>query len=193
MEFLPPTANRMIRESARLFAERGFHGTSIDAIGAACGMTGPAIYKHFPNKKTILSTMLLDISRQLLEDGRQVAGDARSPEHALKALIEFHASFAVHEAALIRVQDRDLGSLDTADRRTVRRLQREYLELWVSVLSQAMPSLSRAVARVRAHATFGLLNSTPHSGSGSGVKGELMKMAERALEADACLAALSGD
>ena len=99
MKFPLPTSDRMIRESARLFAERGFHGTSIDEIGAACGMTGPAIYKHFPTKKAILSTMLLDISRQLLEHGRQVANDACSAELALRALIEFHVSFAAHEAA----------------------------------------------------------------------------------------------
>jgi AcrR family transcriptional regulator len=177
----PHTSDRMLRESARLFAERGFNGTSIEDIGAACGTSGPAIYKHFSSKRAILATMLLDISRQLVEGGLQVVGEAEDPASALRGLIEFHADFAVNEPDLIRVQDRDLGSLDAADSRHVRRLQRDYVELWVSVLQELEPRLTADLGRVRAHAVFGLLNSTPHSGTGSAVRTELGRMAGNSL------------
>jgi AcrR family transcriptional regulator len=177
----PHTSDRILRESARLFAERGFHGTSIDDIGAASGTSGPAIYKHFQSKKAILATMLLDISRQLFEGGTQVIQGADDAPSALMGLIEFHAEFAVSEPDLIRVQDRDLGSLDTSDSRRVRKMQRDYVELWVVVLQKLDPKVSAEVGRTRAHAVFGLLNSTPHSGTGSGVRSELNRMAWNAL------------
>jgi hypothetical protein len=41
-------------------------------------------------------------------------------------------------------------------------LQRAYVELWVEVLRRADPHASVNVARTKAHAIFGLLNSTPH-------------------------------
>jgi len=185
MNVIPHTSDRMLRESARLFAVRGFHGTSIEDIGTACGTSGPAIYKHFSNKLAILAALLLDISRQLVEGGRHVVEEAGQADRALMALITFHASFAANESDLIRIQDRDLWSLGAADRRTVRRLQREYVELWVSVLMEVQPRLSVEVARIRAHAAFGLLNSTAHIEGGPSVKVELVRMAERALRVGA--------
>jgi hypothetical protein len=69
---------------------------------------------------------------------------------------------------VIRVQDRDLASLTDADRVAVRSLQRTYVELWVGVLSQLHPNTDAALLRIRAHAVFGLINSTPHSGRAPG-------------------------
>ena len=42
---------QIIDTAAELFAERGFHGVSVNDIGAACGISGPALYKHFPSKQ----------------------------------------------------------------------------------------------------------------------------------------------
>jgi hypothetical protein len=61
------------------------------------------------------------------------------------------------------VQDRDLGSLGDADAAQVRRLQRRYVEVWVTVLARLHPGADAATCRARAHAVFGLINSTPHS------------------------------
>ena len=38
---------QILDTAARLFAERGFHGVSVVELGAACGISGPALYKHF--------------------------------------------------------------------------------------------------------------------------------------------------
>ena len=45
----------------------------------------------------------------------------------------------------------------------MRRLQREYVELWIQVLAQLHPTRTESDLRIRAHACFGLINSTPHS------------------------------
>lgn len=36
--------------AAEAFSERGYHGVSIDEIASAVGISGPALYRHFPNK-----------------------------------------------------------------------------------------------------------------------------------------------
>src|SRR5699024_4695473 len=62
---------------------------------------------------------------------------------------------------LISVQFRDLGALPVAPRHEVRRLQREYAEMWVEVLMRLRPELGPVDARAHVHAVFGLLNSSP--------------------------------
>ena len=49
----------LLAASATLFAERGFAGVSIDDIGAAAGVSGPAVYRHFPSKQAVLGAILL--------------------------------------------------------------------------------------------------------------------------------------
>jgi Tetracyclin repressor-like, C-terminal domain len=117
-----------------------------------------------------------------MEGGRSVAERADSPRGSLLALIEFHAAFAVSQPDLIRVQDRDLASLNSDDGRSVRSMQRKYVELWVALLREFDSDLTSEKARLRAHAAFGLLNSTPHAGNSSVTRRELVQMAKRALD-----------
>lgn len=154
---------RLLRAAARLFAERGFHGVSMEDLGAAAEISGPAVYRHFPNKDAVLAALLVGVSERLLEGGRSVVADARDAEQALRRLVAFQAEFALAEPELISVQGRDLANLSTVAAREVRRLQRAYVEVWVGTLTRRDPSLSVAEARTRAHAAFGLLNSTPFS------------------------------
>lgn len=160
----PTRRDEILRVAAQLFAERGFHGVGVDDIGAAAGITGPAIYRHFESKDAILAEMLVRISELLLAGGQErVAasnGDARA---ALAGLITWQTDFALSNPALIVVQDRDLANVAHIDRRRVRQLQRQYVEVWVDVLLRLHPGADETQIRARAHALFGLINSTPHS------------------------------
>ncbi len=176
----------LLRAAARLFAERGFSGVSLEDLGAAVGVSGPAVYRHFANKQALLGAILVGVSERLLAGGREVVERDAAPADALRDLIRFHVDFALSDADVIRVQDRDLASLADAERRTVRRLQRAYVELWVGVLAQLHPERSESELRVRALACFGLINSTPHSVRGvvspdDAVRGILESMARAAL------------
>ncbi|MGV9415883.1 SACE_7040 family transcriptional regulator [Nocardia sp. NPDC003693] len=154
---------QLLEAGARLIADRGFLGMRLDDLGAAAGISGPAVYRHFPNKEALLVELLVGISQRLLDGGRAVSSAADSPAAALDALIDFHLDFTLGEPELIRIQDRDLENLPEGARRQVRRTQRQYVEVWVAVLREVHPDLPEATARVQAHATFGLMNSTPHS------------------------------
>ncbi|WP_460868243.1 TetR/AcrR family transcriptional regulator [Rhodococcus aerolatus] len=155
-----PRREQLLGVAAGLMAERGYHGVSINDLGAAAGVSGPALYRHFASKQAVLGEMLVGISRRLLEGGRARA------EQGVDALLAFHADFALTEPELIRVQDRDLASCSAEDAHQVRRLQRAYTEVWVAALRVELPGLGEDEARARVHAVFGLLNSTPYAGRG---------------------------
>jgi AcrR family transcriptional regulator len=163
---VPVTTSRreqILTEAARLFARHGFHGVSIDGIGAAVGVSGPALYRHFPSKEGLLAEMLVGISEHLLAGGRERAAEHAGAEDLLEALIAFHTDFALRQPELITVHDRDLANLPDPARRRVRGLQRAYVEIWVDALRRAGLATGDDTARVGAHAAFGLMNSTPRS------------------------------
>jgi AcrR family transcriptional regulator len=175
--------------AARLFAQHGYRGTTIDDLGAALGLTGPALYRHFRNKEALLAEMLLDISERLLDEGRARVASASGPQAALTALLDWHIGFALDEPSLIVVHERELASVPIPQRREVRRLQRAYAEEWTQVLRRIHPAITDVRARAAVHAVFGLLNSTPHSAS------ELDRMAMASLlhtMAACSLAAVAG-
>ena len=155
---------QLVRAASRLFAERGFRAVSMEDLAAEAGVSGPAVYRHFASKEALLADLLIDVSEQLLEQGRQRATNA-SPLEALTSLVAFHTDFALRDRDLIRIQDHDFANLALEDARKVSRLQRAYLEIWVGVLRTIDPALSESVARTKIQAVFGLLNSTPHSAS----------------------------
>jgi AcrR family transcriptional regulator len=180
----PSRREQILQAAAQLFAERGSRAVGVDDVGAAVGVTGPAIYRHFTSKDAMLAEMLLRISERLLAGGSErVAEAGDDAEGQLRALIAFQVDFALANPALITVQDRDLGYLAAADVAEVRRLQRRYVEVWVAVLARLHPGADAAACRARAHAVFGLINSTPHSA------GRLSRPAMAALLGDMAWAA----
>jgi AcrR family transcriptional regulator len=171
----------LLAAAARLFADRGFERVSLEDLGAAAGVSGPAVYRHFSGKQAVLGALLVGVSEGLWQGGQAVVSANPVAPIALDELIVFHVNFALANADVIRVQDRDLDSLSDADRHSVRALQRSYVELWVDVLERVRPDQERIALRTRAHATFGLINSTPHSGSARETRTILERMARAAL------------
>jgi AcrR family transcriptional regulator len=153
----------LLSAAAALFAVEGFNRVSLEDLGAAAGVSGPAVYRHFPGKQAVLGALLLSVSQDLLDGGRRVVAESDGAAEALAGLVAFQVDFALSNPDVIRVQDQDFSSLADDDRAEVRTLQRSYVELWVEVLAELHAGAEATELRVRAHATFGLINSTPHS------------------------------
>lgn len=176
--------------AAAAFAERGYHGVSIDDLGAAVGISGPGIYRHFGGKEEVLAEMLLRISRRLHDEGARCVTSAPDPAAALDALLRSHVSFSLSQPALIVVHGRELANVPEPSRRQIRRLQRLYVEEWVGVLAELQPEVPAGRLRVAVHAAIGLLNSTPYALGGGGGGGELDSAAMAGLLVTMARAAL---
>jgi AcrR family transcriptional regulator len=159
----------------------------MDDIGAAAGVTGPALYHHFAGKEAMLVAALNPVSEGLLQGGRaRVGAHPDEPKAALESLVEFHVAFALANPAVIALHLHELDRLPEDPRRQIRRLQRLYVEVWVQALTALRTELVPEEARVLAHAAFGLMNSTPFLG------GEVDRDRRADLLRAATLAALLG-
>src|ERR1700691_4358901 len=105
---------QLVRAASRLFAERGFRAVSLEDLAAEAGVSGPAVYRHFASKESLLADLLIDVSQQLLEQGTLRAHIA-DPVEALTSLIAFHTEFALRDRDLTRIQDHDFASLAPYD------------------------------------------------------------------------------
>src|SRR2546423_12636415 len=142
-----------------LFATRGYHGVSMDDIGAAAGVTGPALYHHFAGKEAMLVAALAPVSEGLLEGGRaRVAAHVDAPKQALESLVEFHVAFALTNPAVIALHLHELDRLPDEPRRQIRRLQRLYVGGWVGALTPLRGEVTPPGARGPAAPAFGLVN-----------------------------------
>ncbi|MBL7260794.1 TetR/AcrR family transcriptional regulator [Paractinoplanes lichenicola] len=189
----PPAPRRRSRRdeileiAVGLFAARGYHGVSMDDIGSAAGVTGPALYHHFAGKEAMLVAALIPVSESLLHGGQaRVTLHPEDASAALADLIDFHVEFALNNPAVIALHLHELDRLPEEPRRQIRRLQRLYVEEWVGVLATLRPELDAPEARVLAHSAFGLMNSTPFLG------GEVDRRRRAALLREATLHALIG-
>lgn len=161
---------QLLTVAARLFALRGFAGVTMDEIGAAAGMSGPALYHHFAGKEAMLGEMLISISDHLHRQGAAISTLSASAQERIEALIRGHVAFAVQHPELITVHFRDLVHTSESDRHHVRVLQASYVQHWVDALQATDAGLDTAVLRPAVHAVLGLINSTPFSASADEVQ-----------------------
>lgn len=152
----------LLEIAAEMFAQQGFAVATVDSLGAAAGVSGPALYHHFENKEAMLGEMLVGTSSHLLA-GALSLRESVSPDQLLSELIAMRVDFAVDHRALISVEYRDLNSATPDDQERVRILQQQYLDIWIDALIHHRPDLTPAIARQAVHAVLGLINSTPFS------------------------------
>lgn len=143
--------------ATRLFRQRGFHAVGIDEIGAAAGISGPGVYRHFGGKDDLLVAVIEAATDDLWRPGNE-AGDDR-----LAAYVREHVAYAVTHADAIELWYQEGRNLPEAARAAQRRLQRRYIEGWVDALLAVRPDLDEEEAGIRVRAAIGLIHSSSHS------------------------------
>jgi len=53
-----PRKSQIIREAVRVFSEKGYDAATIRDIAEACGITEPAVYRHFESKEQVFDAVL---------------------------------------------------------------------------------------------------------------------------------------
>jgi AcrR family transcriptional regulator len=83
-----------------VFAERGFHGTSMAEVATAAGVTKPVLYQHFPSKRDMYLQLLDDVGQRLLEEVQKATAAAGGPRQQVASGFEAYFGFvAEHESA----------------------------------------------------------------------------------------------
>ncbi len=147
----------ILAEATTLFHRRGFGGVGVDEIGAAAGIAGPAVYRHFRNKDDLLAATMRRAGEQLAASVSPALA-APTDAEALDRLVRSYVQIAIEHADTIAVYLAEVESLSPGPRRAVRRDQRAYVDEWQSLVARLAPTLDPDEARVAVHAAIGLVN-----------------------------------
>jgi AcrR family transcriptional regulator len=145
--------------AADLVARRGFHAVSIAEIGAAAGITGSGVYRHFESKSAVLVALFDRVIDELLRDEKEILDSTADLTRALDRLIAGQVQFVVGDRELAQVYYNEINNLPDEDRRRLRRKQRQYLEEWVHLVNELHADLTDADARTVVHAAVGAIQS----------------------------------
>jgi AcrR family transcriptional regulator len=162
----PDRKERILEASAELIASRGYHAVSLADIGAAAGIVGSGIYRHFPSKAAVLAALLAKVMDSLESAAADIAATFDDDREALTALVRHHVRVTVIDQPLMGVYHSETDNLAEDDLRRLRRMQRHYIEEWVSVVSPLRPDLADGEVRLTVHAAIGAIQSILFHNSG---------------------------
>jgi AcrR family transcriptional regulator len=77
-----PAARRrsqLLEVALERFAAAGFHGTSMEDIADAAGVTKPVLYQHFGSKRTLYLELLETVGQELQEEVRAAVAAENDP------------------------------------------------------------------------------------------------------------------
>jgi AcrR family transcriptional regulator len=152
-------ANLILKVAATLFAERGYDSVSINDIGFAAGVTGPAVYRYFPSKEALLVAIYQHLYRRNSEGLSSALAEGRSPAETLERLIDLQIRLATEEPEKIRIVASEERHLPEAEAEELDREMRKALRIWTDVVRQVRQDLSKEEIDATVHAILALINS----------------------------------
>ncbi len=152
----PHRREQILASALRLFHEHGYHATGMDDIGAAAGITGPGIYRHFRSKEDILETLVRDRGEQVVAEIEKVTASDMAPRARVDALARSYVQGIVSDPSLAVVAMYERRTLSAETRAWLDKMERRNVEAWVGALRQARPELDEAEARVVVHGALSL-------------------------------------
>ncbi len=95
------TANRILIQAMRIFLEKGYHGTSIDDITKAAGLTKGALYWHFGSKEDLLKRIVKEFERRFLDGLIQAVKDVQGDIlDKMEKFFRYNAAFSYYNREL---------------------------------------------------------------------------------------------
>lgn len=150
----------VLKTSAAIFAEKGYHSTSIRDISRATGMSLSGLYYYFTSKEELLFLIQDHCFSTVLEDCRKLIATVGDPVHRLTLLIENHLNYFVNNMNEMKVLSHESNSIGGDLFRKVNTKKRQYVDLTMELLREI--SLKHSVEgidiRVATFTLFGMMN-----------------------------------
>ena len=152
---------QILRAAARLFAQLGYAGTSMNAVALACAVSKPTLYHYVRDKHELLAQICTTHVQGLEALVLDVTAQQLAPEALLRALISRFVQAYGEAQNEHRVLTEDVKFLDEADRARLLEIERRVVSAFADAVAAVRPELE--LARLHKPLTmllFGMINWT---------------------------------
>lgn len=130
---------QIIRIATRLFARRGYEGTSLRDIADEAKITKAALYYHFPNKEALYQRIVLDALRALIETVRAAIEATPTPLEKVRQFMLVSADILESDRDQWMAGSNIFWTVGESEYRTLNiALRNEYEELLRSCIADAI-------------------------------------------------------
>jgi AcrR family transcriptional regulator len=149
----------ILQHAVRLFAERGFAGTSLQDVASAAGLTRPALYYYVTSKDDLLERLV----HQVIDDAADrlhaiVADETLSPSDQLRELVKAFARRQLADPKRFQLLIRSEAELPEALASIYLRGRRRVLDAFVAVIRRGVATEEFRNVDVRT-AAFGVIGT----------------------------------
>ena len=148
----------ILRTAAAIFADKGYHDSSIRDISRATGISLSGLYYYFRSKDELLFLIQDHCFGVVLESAQQALANEKDPQVRLRLLVETHLRFFINNMKEMKVLSHEAGALTGDYRRSVNAKKKQYTELCMDVLGELVPTANVSERRIAAFSLFGMMN-----------------------------------
>src|SRR2546428_149329 len=166
--------DHLLARAANVFAERGYHSTTMRDLAAASGMSLAGMYYYVKGKEELLSLIEERCFTRVLDGARRAIAavpGGGDPLERLQAFIRHHVTFFAAHMPEMKVLSHEANSLTGERLRRVNAIKRRYVDLLEGLLKDAAPddsAVERALLGARFHDTAHVLVRRGHGEKFSG-------------------------
>jgi AcrR family transcriptional regulator len=154
----------VVATAAKLFAERGYDGTSMSELTEATGLAAGGLYHYIEGKDDLLIAICDELLEPLLERAREIVAEDAAPVEQLRGLVRAWVAHVVEHRHHMLVFTQERQAIEHEPRwRRVRSQRRAFEQILDEVLErgEADGSMTFADRRLSLLALLGMVNYTP--------------------------------
>lgn len=165
-----PAAERreqLLDVALHVFAEHGYHDTSMNDVAEAAGVTKPVLYQHFDSKKALYQELVDQLGAQLEQALLAAVEQASGPRQQVEAGFRAYFSWATGQGSAFRVLFADRNRTDPELANAVSKVESMVAETVASLI--LVEGLSDDERHVLAFGVVGLAEATSRRWLGRGL------------------------
>ena len=151
---------QLLSRAARVFADRGYHSTTMRDLAGATGMSLAGMYYYVRGKEELLHRIQERCFTRVLAGAERALAllDDADPLERLHAFIRHHVTFFAAHMAEMKVLSHEANSLSGERQRKVSAIKRRYVDLLEGLLKDAAPDEPAVDRSAAAYVLFGMMN-----------------------------------
>lgn len=148
----------LLGHAARVFADQGYHSTSMRDLAAASGMSLAGMYYYVKGKAELLYLIQERCFGRVLEGAKRAVAAETDPTERLHTFIRHHVTYFAAHMAEMKVLSHEANVLTGEAKRRVNAIKRRYVDLLEGLLRDAAPDEAPADRNAAAYVLFGMMN-----------------------------------